>query len=208
MVINLKVRLLSLISANAALFLILGCYANTLLAQEKKDLTISVSTGILNSPHYTQANAKEFYGIDFGYQLGKKHILSASYLSGQHTYFDDRLSNTQGSEIYSDGTNSKAAYRTFSVLYKHQIVKVAAISLVPGVGAGIMTHTRSYPYRETGSSYTRISTWADLVFPVTLDLNVKVSRKWQAGLTSGFLIHPDYPVLALHAGPKVSYTIK
>jgi hypothetical protein len=205
---NLQIRFLSLIGANAAIFLILGCSATTLLAQEKKDLTISLSSGILNSPYYTKANAKEFYGIDFGYQLGKRHILSANYLSGQHTYFDDRLSNTPGSGIYSDGTNSKAAYRTFSVLYKYQVVKLAAISLVPGVGAGIMTHTRSYPYQEPGSSYTRISSWADLVFPVTLDLNFKVTRKWQAGLTSGFLIHPDYPILALHAGPKVSYTIK
>jgi len=71
-----------------------------------------------------------------------------------------------------------------------------------------MAHTRVYPYQEPGVVYTKTSSWADLVFPVTLDLNFKIMRKWQAGVTSGFLVHPDYPVLALHAGPKLSYTIK
>ncbi|NEU09886.1 hypothetical protein GZH53_16295 [Flavihumibacter sp. R14] len=176
--------------------------------QDKKDLTITLSSGILNSPYYQKANAKDFYGIDFGYQLGKRHILGVQYFAGKHNYYDDVLSNNPGSISSADGTNSRAEYRTFSVLYKRKIIDFASVSLVPGVGAGIMTHTRSYPYQDTNSSYTRISSWSDLVFPVSLDLNFKISKKWQTGLTSGFLIHPDYPILALHAGPKLSYTIK
>jgi hypothetical protein len=187
---------------------VLLCASHFSFGQDKKDLTIALSSGILNSPYYQNAKAKDFYGIDFGYQLGKRNILSVSYFAGNHNYYDDVLSNNPVSVTNSDGTNSRAGYSSFSVLYKHTIIDLPLISLVPGAGVGIMTHTRDYPYQEPGSAYTRTSSWSDLVFPVTMDLNFKVTRKWQAGLTSGFLIHPDYPVLALHAGPKVSYTIK
>jgi hypothetical protein len=207
---NVKTRKLTLTAAQSALFLIFSCFANTLLGQEKKDLTISISSGILNTPHYTDAHAREFYGIDFAYQLGERHVLSANYVTGGHHYFDNKLSNVQGVNIKSDGTNAQAEYRTSSVIYRYQIIKRAAFSVVSGIGAGVMAHTRVFPYQEPepGAVYTRTSSSADLVFPVTLDLNFKITRKWQAGVTSGFLIHPDYPILALHAGPKLSYTIR
>lgn len=190
------------------IFLILLFTADVSMGQEKKDLTIALSSGILNSPYYQKASAKDYYGIDFSYQLGKGHILGVNYFAGKHNYYDDVLSNNPGNISSSDGTNSRAEYRTFSLLYKRKIIDLAAISLVPGLGAGIMTHTRSYPYQEPGSSYTRTSSWSDLVFPVSLDINFRISKRWQTGLTGGFLIHPDYPVLALHSGPKLSYTIK
>jgi hypothetical protein len=176
--------------------------------QDKKDLTISLSGGLLNSPYYEKANAKGFYGFDFEYHLAKRHLLSVSYFAGKHTYYDDVLSNDPTSVSRSDGTNSDAEYRTFSVLYKYKLVDNTLVSLVTGVGAGIMTHTREYPYQEVNKAYPRISSWSDLIFPVKLDLNFKLCRDWQAGLTGGFLIHPDYPILALHAGPKLSYVFK
>lgn len=176
--------------------------------QDKKDLAISLSGGLLNSPYYEKADAKGFYGFDFDYNLAKRHILSVNYVAGKHNYYDDVLSNDPTSVSRPNGTNSDAEYRTFSVLYKYKVVNNSLISLVPGVGAGILTHTRQYPYKEINKSYPALSSWSDLVFPVSLDLNVTLSKNWQAGLTSGFLIHPDYPILALRAGPKLTYIIK
>lgn len=176
--------------------------------QNKKDLTISLSGGLLNSPYYENANAKGFYGFDFDYHFAKKHLLSVNYFSGKHTYYDDVLSNNPTGSSSPDGTNADAEYLTFSVLYKYKILDNTLLSLVPGVGAGIMTHTREYPYQEVNTAYPRISSWSDLVFPISLELNFKLSNQWQAGLTGGFLIHPDYPILALHAGPKLSYIFK
>jgi len=99
---NLKIRLLSLTAAKSALFLISICFTNTLLGQEKKDLTISISSGILSTPHYRDAHAREFYGIDFAYQLGERHVISADYLTGGHHYFDNKLSNVQGINIQTE----------------------------------------------------------------------------------------------------------
>lgn len=178
------------------------------MAQNKKDLTLSLSAGLLNSPYYEKANARGFYGFNFDYHLAKRHLLSVNYFAGNHTYYDDVLSNDPTSVIHSDGTNADAEYRTFSVLYKYKIVDNTLMSFVPGVGAGIMTHTREYPYREINSGYPRTSSWSDLVFPISVDVNFKLSKQWQGGLTGGFLIHPDYPILALHAGPRLSYVIK
>lgn len=176
--------------------------------QDKKDLTVSLSGGLLNSPYYEKANAKGFFGFDFDYHLAKRHLLAVNYFAGGHTYYDDVLSNDPTRISRPDRTNSDAEYRTFSVLYNYKLIDNSLVSLVPGVGVGIMTHTREYPYQEINKGYPRISSWSDIVFPVNLDLNFKLSKNWQAGLTSGFLIHPDYPVLALHAGPKLSYIIK
>jgi len=175
--------------------------------QEKKDLAISVSAGFLNSPYYNLAKPMGFYKIDFDYHLTSRHIIAANYLDGKHHYYDNTLSNDPTGSGYLDGTNSEAQYRTFSILYKYKIFDNTLFSIVPGVGAGVMTHTREYPYKEVNASYSRISSWSDLVFPVNVDINLKVYTRWQIGLTGGFLIHPDYPILGLHGGPKLSFVL-
>lgn len=185
---------------------------STLLSfgQDKKDLVISVSAGYLNSPYYNNAHSRGFYGVGFDYHLSNRSILSASYFAGEHDYFDNTLSNTTAAEyiVMPKGTNAQGSYNTFVISYKYKIINNAKLSVVPGAGAGIMTHTRTYPHTQGTSMTFQTSSWSDLVFPVTLDINYKVLRRWQIGLTGGFLIHPDYPILALHAGPKLSYVLK
>jgi len=190
------------------LFWTLPLIALSSFGQDRKDLTISLAGGFLNSPYYEKAHAKGFYSFDFDYHLSKRHLLAVNYFAGKHTYYDDVLSNDPGMVSRPDGTNSDAEYRTFSVLYRYKLIDNTVMSLVPAAGLGIMTHTREYPYSEANKSYPAISSWTDLVFPVNLDINFKFCKNWQAGLRTGFLIHPDYPILALHAGPKLSYIIK
>ena len=186
------------------------CVASYTMAQDKKDLAISFSTGYFNSPYYKNAHKRAFYEFSTDYHLSKKHILSVDYLAGKHDYLDEILSNTPPSQYLwlPKGTNAEAIYSTFSVMYKFKIVDTKKFSIVPGAGAGILTHSRTYPYSTSTSLWFDTSSWSDLVFPVTLDVNYKLSMHWQIGLTSGFLIHPDFPILGLHLGPKLSYIIK
>ena len=190
-----------------SIFLITLVFAMTIKGQERKDLVIAVSSGLLNSPFYEKASARGFFKIHFDYHLTSRHILTANYLAGQHYYYDDVLSNDPISIGYPNRTNSTAEYRTTSVMYKYRLFDNQLFSIVPGAGAGVLTHTREYPYQEERKSYNRISSWSDLVFPVSLDINYKLSSRWQFGLTGGFLIHPDYPILALHAGPRLSIVL-
>jgi len=180
----------------------------TVKGQEKKDLVISVSSGLLTSPIYENTSAQGFYKIDFDYHLTSRHIITANYLGGQHYYYDDILSNDPLVSIgYPNGTNSTAEYRTTSIMYKYRIIDNSRISIVPGAGAGVLTHTREYPYQEERKSYNKISSWSDLVFPISLDINYKISSRWQFGLTGGFLVHPDFPILALNGGPRLSFVL-
>lgn len=192
------------------IFIVFSCLTLSTIAQERKDLAISFSTGYFNSPYYKNAHKRAFYGFSADYHLSKRHILSVNYLAGKHEYLDDILSNTPPSQylVLPKGTNAEATYSTFSIMYKFKIVNETKFSIVPGAGAGIMTHSRTYPYSNATSLWFNTSSWSDLVFPVTLDVNYKLFTNWQIGITSGFLIHPDFPVLGLHLGPKLSYIIR
>lgn len=192
------------------IFIVFSCLTFSTIAQDRKDLAISVSTGYLNSPYYKSAHKGAFYGFSTDYHLSKKHVLSVNYLAGKHIYFDDVLSNVPAWRYLRlpKETNAEATYNTFSLTYKFKIVNKAKFSIVPGAGAGIMTHSQTYPISNATSLWFTSSSWSSLVFPVTLDVNYKLYTNWQIGLTSGFLIHPDFPVLGLHLGPRLSYIIK
>ena len=175
--------------------------------QEKKDLAVSVSSGLLNSPVYDKATAREFLGVEFDYHLTGRHVLTASYLAGRHNYYEDELSNAPTYRSFEDGTNAVAGYNVFSVMYKYKLFNNSQFSIAPGIGAGIMNYSREYPYMERTSWYTRRSSGTDLVFPVNLDISYKISGSWQFGLTGGFFVQPDYPILALYAGPKLTFIV-
>jgi hypothetical protein len=127
-------------------------------------------------------------------------VLAVNYFRGKHTYYEDVLSNNSTGFLDIHGNNADIVYHTFSLAYKYKIVDNAFMSLLPGVGAGIMTDTHTYPYTEDSKTYSKQLSSSDLVFPVSLDANFKTSKNWQ--------VHPDYPVLALHGGLKLSYIIK
>jgi hypothetical protein len=184
-------------------------------AQDKKNLTISLATGFLNSPYYTNAKTRQFYNVDFTYHLNERHKIASSFLSGEHLYYDNEKSNnavpltTPG---YEENTNATADYRVFSILYKYAFLNKKKISITLAAGAGIMTQVVVYPYTEvtpTGVVIVdfRQSSWTDLVFPVRLDIDYRLSKRFQIGLIGGFFIQPDYPVLGYHAGPRLSFTL-
>jgi hypothetical protein len=190
------------------LALLTGLLTLTSFGQERKDLTLSFSAGKLSSPYYDHNTSGRFASFDFDYSLSKRHTLSVNYTDGKHRYYDNGRITGPVSDIYSDGTNSEATYHTFSVLYKYRFISSTHLSGSIGAGAGMMTHSRMYPF-STGNGYSyQESAWTDLVFPVRLEADYHLSKNLKAGLIGGFFIQPDYPVLAYHIGPRFSYIIK
>ena len=180
-------------------------------AQDKKDLSLSFSAGAFNSPYYKNAHTGGFYNFGAQYHLSKNHSLSFDFLGGRHTYYDDILSDKNAAESYKDihNTNSKTLYTAFNISYKFRVINKKKLSVFPGAGVGIMTHSRDYPSTKTNGGITILTTtFSDLVFPVTLDINYEVIQNFQIGATGGFLVHPDFPVLGLHVGPKITYVLK
>lgn len=115
------------------------------IGQDDKDLVVSVGRGLLNSPTYENASAKGVFRIDFDYHLTDRHILNASYLSGNHFYHDEVLSNDPTGRTYKNGTNAIADYRTFSVMYKYRLIDNSHFSIATGAGVEVITHSRDYP---------------------------------------------------------------
>lgn len=185
------------------LALLMGLTVLSSYAQEKKGLVVSIAAGQLTSPYYSKNIMGSFFSVDFDYHLAKRHILTANYTDGKHNYYDKYL-QADPNGFRSDGTNARASYRTFSILYKYQFITSKLISGNIGAGAGIMTQIQriitGYPAGEAASS--------DLVFPVRLELDYTISNSFRLGLIGGFYIAPDYPILAYHFGPRIGYLIK
>jgi len=189
-------------------FLMMGLITISSKAQEKRDLTLSVAKGKLNSPYYKKDKAGDFYSIDFDYYITSRQMVSANFNAGDHRYYEDILSNYPTGLVYEDGTNATAEYRTFSILYKYKIVNTKVFSVALGTGAGFMTQTLKYPHLQGNSVYPVQSTSSDLVFPVRLELDYKVSNHFRLGFIGGFFVHPDFPILAYHAGLRITYVVK
>ncbi|MDP1764569.1 MAG: hypothetical protein Q8L07_11875 [Sediminibacterium sp.] len=187
--------------------LIIGLISFTTYGQVGKELVISIATGKLTSPYYLKSKFGAFYNIDFDYHLSQRNVLSVNYNDGVHNYYDN-VRSTDPNYIKSDGTNSKANYRIFSVLYKYKFLNGDAISGAIGTGAGIMTHSLSYPFVVATGSNFRESTWSDLVFPVRFEFDYKISKSFRLGVIGGFYVHPEYPILAYHVGTRFGYILK
>lgn len=187
------------------LLLITALFACTSFGQDRKDLVVSFSTGWLSSMHYQTARARSYYSADFDYHVAKKHILSANFNAGKHDYYDKVLSNVPASP--ETPTNAEANYRTFSILYKYQFLNEKGISAQIGGGVGIMTHIQEYQYQEPNRGDVRQAAWTNLVFPLRVDLDYRLSRRFKLGAIGGLFIHPEESVLAYNIGPRLGFII-
>lgn len=175
--------------------------------QEKRNLTVSLSTGKFTSPYYPRAVAEDFYNLDLDYYLTGRQILSSGFLGGRHRYYDEGSPNNY-TVSKGDTTNVNITYHVFSVLYKYRFINTKAFSVAVGTGAGLMIHTRQYFFTSSTFTFPIDATWTDLVFPVQMEADYKLSQRFRLGITGGFFIHPDYPVLGYHAGLRLGYVIK
>ncbi len=186
-------------------------FAAASFAQTNKDLSISLSAGILNSPYYTNAKGRPFYNVDFTYHITNRHALSTSFLGGKFFYFDSLRSNNSVSLStpgYEKNRNAKMDNFAFSILYKYKIVNGKRVSINTGIGIGLLTEVSLFPYTEGNSVSFRQSSSTDLVFPLRLDVEYKVSKFFQIGLINGLFINPDFPILGYHTGFRISYLLK
>lgn len=186
----------------------LGFLFFSALGQQRNDLTLSIAGGKLASPYYQRNRSGRFFSFDFDYSLAKRHSLSVNYTDGSHRYYDNIHNGGLTGSINADVTNAKASYHTFLVLYKYRFLSTQRLLGAIGAGAGIMTHVQQYPFSTGNSTYFQQSSWTDLVFTVQVEIAYNLSQSIKAGVIGGFFIQPDFPVLAYHVGPRLSYVLK
>jgi hypothetical protein len=71
-----------------------------------------------------------------------------------------------------------------------------------------MTHSNLYPILTRNDSSIQQSVWTDLVFPARFSVDYLLPKNLKLGLMGGFYVQPDFPILAYHFGPRLSYVIK
>lgn len=182
-------------------------------AQNKKDLKISLSTGMFNSTHYKNAKRRQFYNLSFDYAITNRHTLSADFISGQHRYYDSLLVTTPiplSTPGWENHTNADARTVVFSVMYKYRLLNHKKFLIQVGSGLGIITESYTYPVDLANGGFTFESTGVkgDLCFPIRLDMDYKMFKNFQIGILTGVYIYPDYPLVGEHLGLRLSYVIK
>src|SRR5688572_21387280 len=174
------------------------------LGQEKSNLGIAFSTGLLTS-NKKSAQARSYYSADFDYFLARRHILSANFNAGKHDYYDVLLSNVP---VHPETpTNAEAAHRTFSIIYKYLFLDGKKFAAGLGGGIGIMTHITTYQYWEPDRGDVRQASWTGIVFPLRLDVNYLLSQHFRLGVIGGVYLHPDDGAVGYYAGPRLGYII-
>jgi hypothetical protein len=181
--------------------------------QDKKDLKLSLSTGLFNSSYYTNSRPRQFYSFGFDYSITKRHIISVDFISGQHRYYDSIRVTTPiplTTPGYEKHTNSEARTTIFSLLYKYKLLDKRKLSISAGTGFGIITELLTYPVDIPNGGFTFETSGrkGDLCFPLRLDIDYQILKRFQLGIIAGTYIYPDYPLVGEHLGMKFSYIIK
>lgn len=182
-------------------------------AQDKKDLKLSLSTGLFNSNDYINATPRQFYNFSLEHSVEKRHIIAADFISGQFFYYDNKRSDnaipltTPG---YEKHTNAEARCAIFSVLYKYKILDKRKFSINAGTGIGIIHETFTYPVNLSNGGFTFRTSGGkgDLCFPLRLDIDYNISKQFQIGIITGTYYYPEHPFVGQHLGVKLSYILK
>jgi|GEM_PF-6386496 len=181
------------------------------VAQNEKNIILSIAKGKITTPYYEKSTLGNFYNLDIDYYLTSRSILTSGFSIGNHKFFDP-LYTGNGLPIYSDGTNAKAEYNTFILMYKYILLKKKALNIDAGLGVGIMTHLtqRLASITSTSGEYQFLlqQGFTDVVFPLKIDLDYKITSLLKLGVMSGIFIHPDFPIAGYNAGIKLSILVK
>lgn len=187
-------------------------------AQDKKDLMISLGIGIINTPENNTFKSPQIgigYTFDADYFISKKHIFSISYTSGNHEYISNYVTSLFPSTSTDYLSKSILRYRAFSLMYKYRIINTNRFSIALGTGLSLLTEIRRFPRYEFDNG---LNTWlfktfdsgggTDLAFPLKAEISYNLSNRWAIGLVGGGFIMPDYPILATHLIPRITFIIK
>jgi hypothetical protein len=206
---NIKISMVRLLLLLILTFNICG----QVFSQEKKDLKISLATGLFNSKYYTNAKSRQFYNFSFEYSITNRHSLSSDYLSGQFRYYDSIRVTTPiplSTPGYERHTNAEARSTFFSILYKYKIFDKRKLSVKVGTGITIITETYTFPVDlpNGGFIFQTSGGKGDLSFPLRFDFDYNISNHFEAGIIGGTYIYPDYPMVGQHLGFRLSYILK
>lgn len=173
---------------------------------QKRNLKLSLSSGIYTSTNYPNVKSGPGYAFDMSYYITDKIFLASHVNYGGFRYYDDVLSNSPQTFLRLDGTNSfaKSIHVGFQIGYNFKFSNL--VDLYGSTGVSSYTLMRTYPFQSDENTWVPIeSAWTDMAFPVRLGIEFHPWEKISFGIVTGFYIEPDFPIVGFHFGPILSY---
>jgi hypothetical protein len=185
-------------------------------AQTAKDLVISFGIGYSKiTPTNTVLLPKDgvSFSFDFDYFIKPRHIISINYYHASNQYFYDYSTTIKGIEYKAlENTVSDNKFDNVSILYKYKLINASKWSILVGTGLSLIGHSRRFLDLEFQPNivYGVVSRHLynqDLGFPMRIEANFWLNKRWALGLNGGIFYMPEIPI-AFYVQPKLSFCIK
>ncbi len=203
---------------NLILFLFLMVVALSASAQAAKDLVISFGMGYSKiTPTKTVLLPQDgvSFSLDFDYFIQPRHVISLSYHNASNKYFYDYSTTIKGVEYKAfENIISDSKFSNISILYKYKIISSPKWSVLVGTGLSLVGHSRRFldldfqPNTIYSGVVTRHLFNQDLGFPVRVEANFWLNKRWALGLHGGLFYIPDEVPTTFYIQPKLSFCIK
>jgi hypothetical protein len=194
--------------------LLLASFSLAALAQQRKDLLLSVGVGPL-AQHPT--GLAQYTGRNLGvsltadYFFAARHILSFNVVSGKYFQEVERPAGTLGA-----GLADQHQLMFVTTLYKYRLVNSPRFTVTAGAGLSMVAARRNeHQWRVDpvgGIGYNRIEETGGIGFAgaAKLEVGYRLGTRWSVGLEAGFITAlPWSPVVdGTHLMPRVSYLLQ
>lgn len=195
----------------------LFCLSTPFKLFTQKDFRAKFSAGYFNNPwnnlvgsKYQNPRPGEYLSFAGEYDITKKWGLRFAGLNANHRYYDaGNLTNDPDALVYTDGTNSSSYNLIVGAEVIYQLLKKKYFDIRLGWGVGILSNVRKFTTRTEYDlngrhivhwNYRDQAAFNDMLFPISIQLEYKITEILGFYLDSGTYIEPDFPVMGLHGG--------
>jgi hypothetical protein len=178
--------------------------------QEHK-IKLSFQYGRFNGGNeYKNIQTGNSFGGDASYFVTDRFFITAHFNWGESDYYESYYSNSPESWHLGGGANAMLTINNIGLMAGYQLPVTCWINLSVQAGFSQWIEVRHFPMKSeevipylSDLELTRFSA----AFPVKFSIGFPLLKHFEAGLSAGFYIAPDYtPAIAgIYFGPQLSY---
>ncbi len=163
-------------------------------------LDFSIGTGIYKNNNKPPVEGGGYLQFEFEYGHSKKWAFSSGFLTSNYWYKDsESLTSINGIPV------TRAEDFQINFVSKYKIFEQNNTKIQIGAGLGLYMHAYKKDYIHQNGSFPITTFWYDLGFPISVELNQKLSKHFLVGLKLGTMFEPDFPFVGNHLGINLKY---
>jgi hypothetical protein len=165
-----------------------------------------VQSGFYKGTNYDSIQSGNNIAIEFSGKLSKRFSLTTHVNYGWNRYFESERSNHPEAFLYSDGTNADLFNIHVGIIAGYTINLTENMHITGYSGLSTYTERLTYwwDFGEMIIGHREYS-FTTIAFPVKISIGYLLSKNIELGIAAGFYLEPAYPIVGLHAGPKINF---